>query len=154
MHVTGWPQDLATEFDEPNQQRWATFLSIRDVVMKALEEQRSRGVIGSPLEARVTLLVADQQLRQLCEAYRETLAEAFVVSDMKVQESGSQGASMDSHVPGLIGVQVERAPGQKCQRCWKYLTSVGSHAAHPQLCERCARVVSGFDHAVGSAQHS
>ena len=99
-------------------------------------------MIGSPLEAQVTLSVADQQLRQLCETHRETLAEAFVVSGVAVQGNGSHAGPGASSVPGLAGVTVARAPGSKCERCWKYLTTVGSHAAHPTLCERCARVVS------------
>ena len=109
--------------------------------MKALEEQRARGVIGSPLEARVTLLVSDPRMQELVEAHRETLAEAFVVSGVEVQADGAPAAQAVPQVPGLTGVRVERAPGGKCQRCWKHLSSVGSHAAHPQLCDRCARVV-------------
>ena len=127
--------------DEAGQRRWATFLSMRDVVMKALEEQRSRGIIGSPLEARVTLLVSDQALQQLCEAHRETLAEAFVVSSVDVQTDGASPDETAVQVPGLVGVKVERAAGRKCERCWKHLTSVGKESAHPQLCERCVRVV-------------
>ena len=84
----------------------------------------------------------DQKLRQLCETHRDTLAEAFVVSGVAVQGNGSHAGQGVSPVPGLAGVTVERAPGSKCERCWKHLTTVGSHAAHPTLCERCARVVS------------
>ena len=140
MHLAEWPAAAAGEgLDEAGRSRWATFLSVRDVVMKALEAQRARGVIGSPLEAKVTLRISDRALRQACETHRETLAEAFVVSAGDVQADGTGTAG---EVQGLAAVQVERAPGNKCQRCWKYLTSVGSQAAHPQLCERCARVVA------------
>jgi isoleucyl-tRNA synthetase len=33
------------------------------------------------------------------------------------------------------------ASGEKCQRCWKVLPEVGSSAAHPALCRRCADAV-------------
>jgi isoleucyl-tRNA synthetase len=141
VHLAVWPRGPDLRLDEAGTRRWTTFLSMRDVVMKALEEQRSRGIIGSPLEARVTLVVNDQTLQRLCEAHRQTLAEAFVVSGVEVQANGVHPASSDLQVPGLVGVRVERAPGEKCGRCWKHLTSVGSESAHPQLCERCARVV-------------
>ena len=109
--------------------------------MKALEEERIKRVIGSPLEAQVTLVVDDQGLKQLCETHRETLAEAFVVSRVNVQTNGTTGTAARI-VPGLVDVKVERAPGGKCGRCWKHLTSVGTDAGHPQLCERCVSVVS------------
>jgi len=141
VHLALWPQPLDVPFEDAAKQRWTTFLSMRDVVMRALEAQRSRGVIGSPLDAQVRLSVATPALAQLCETHRQTLAEAFVVSDVTVQVDGPGSASA-SEVPGLSAVSVERAPGQKCQRCWKYLTSVGSSAAHPQLCARCTQVVT------------
>jgi isoleucyl-tRNA synthetase len=113
---------------------------MRDAVMKALETERARGVIGSPLEAHVTLTISDPALRSMCEERRETLAEAFVVSLIDVR-AGNAGAGATG-LPGLDAIHVERAPGSKCQRCWKFLTSVGSDSAHPSLCDRCARVVA------------
>jgi len=141
VHLAGWPQHLDIALDPDGRTRWTIFLAIRDTVMKALEEQRSRGLIGSPLEARVTLRIGDRALQQLCEAHREALAEAFVVSGVEVQSNGAPAAA-HTPVAGLIGIQVERAPGAKCERCWKHLASVGAHAAHPQLCERCVGVVA------------
>ncbi len=139
VHLAEWPAAPAEGLDAAGRSRWARFLSMRDVVMKALEAQRASGLIGSPLEAKVTLDISDRALQQACEASREALAEAFVVSAVEVV-AGEVGAA--AGVPGLSGVRVERAPGSKCQRCWRYLTSVGSQAAHPQLCERCAHVVA------------
>ncbi len=139
VHLARWPEPPAALLDEAGRKRWAVFLALRERVMKALEEERTQGRIGSPLEAQVRLSVSSEALRNVCDAHRQMLAEAFVVSDVDVRLDG-QGAG-DPDVPGLMGVSVERAPGQKCQRCWKYLPSVGQSAAHPQLCARCATVV-------------
>ena len=111
--------------------------------MKAIEAQRMKGVIGSPLEAQVTLLVSDQGLEQLCASHRDTLAEAFVGSEVTVQRDGAAAVPGGSTIPGLIGVRVNRAPGKKCGRCWKHLPSVGTHPAHSTLCARCVQVVLG-----------
>ena len=35
-----------------------------------------------------------------------------------------------------IAVVFAKAAGGKCQRCWKILPDVGTHA-HPQTCQRC-----------------
>ena len=137
VHLAPWPEaSAAPKPDNGHAARWAAFLSLREVAMKALEEQRTQGTIGSPLEARVTFLVSNPSFRQLCEAHREVLAEMLVVSEVAV-EGSAQAVQAD-----LADVRVERAAGSKCQRCWRYLSSVGSVPAHPQLCERCARVVT------------
>ena len=33
------------------------------------------------------------------------------------------------------------AQGEKCARCWMILPEVGTHAAHPDLCNRCTEAV-------------
>ena len=42
-----------------------------------------------------------------------------------------------------MGVAAAHATGDKCERCWKYSADIGTHAAHPTLCARCAAVVEG-----------
>jgi isoleucyl-tRNA synthetase len=143
VHVALWPDasDVPWELDASGEERWGTFRSMREVVMKALEEQRMRQVIGSPLEAQVTLVVNDRVLRERCDFHRDTLAEAFVVSRVAVQSDGGTASPAGTAVAGLVAVKVERAPGAKCARCWKHLTSVGADQEHPHLCDRCVRVV-------------
>jgi isoleucyl-tRNA synthetase len=135
VHVAAWPAALVDRADEDLARRWQRFLEVRDQAMKALEEQRSQGLLGSPLEAQVRLSIGDSALRTLCEAHRATLAEAFVVSEVQVDDHPDPD--------GPIEVGVERAGGTKCQRCWRYQRSVGTQAAHPQLCDRCVGVITG-----------
>ena len=37
--------------------------------------------------------------------------------------------------------KVEKAKGDKCQRCWNYSEEVGNDKTHPALCERCVKAV-------------
>jgi len=143
VHLASWPTRLIPQVDGELNRRWEMFLSIRDLVMKALEEQRTANVIGSPLEARVTLVVTDERLTHLLEEYRQTLAEAFIISDLCVENTRGIASGLDVKVlvPGLAQVEVERAPGSKCQRCWKYSPAVGTDRQHSQLCERCVAVL-------------
>jgi isoleucyl-tRNA synthetase len=46
-------------------------------------------------------------------------------------------ASGDGSGVAGLAVEVERAPGRKCERCWNYSTRVGENAAWPTVCERC-----------------
>ncbi|NIU86189.1 MAG: hypothetical protein GWN56_02475, partial [Nitrosopumilaceae archaeon] len=48
----------------------------------------------------------------------------------------SEYAFKSSEISGLI-VAVNKAPGEKCERCWTYRTSVGSNKHHPSICSRC-----------------
>ncbi len=145
VHLALWPTTLVQTVEKEFTGRWEMFFHVRDLVMKALEDQRSADVIGSPLEARVTLAVTDVALERLFAQHRQTLAETCVVSEVCVVNAKTAGIASprepSSVVPGLAQVKVERSPGAKCQRCWKYTLTVGMSADHPQLCERCVGVL-------------
>jgi len=102
----------------------------REAVLKELEKAREEKLIGNSLEAQVTLRVPSSDWN-LAQKYMRDLASLFIVSRVVLDEG-----------PGAeLGVQVSRAPGEKCQRCWNYSTSVGKSSDYPQFCERCEDVV-------------
>ena len=37
-----------------------------------------------------------------------------------------------------LSVEVTKAEGEKCERCWNYSTHVGEDATYPTVCERCS----------------
>ena len=126
--------------------RWSTLIQLRNGVNAARESARAEKKIGKALEARVVLVTdgpaAESTLARTKDAFEDQWADLFIVSDVAVSEDAAlyaQGAET-----GLAGVRVtvESAPGAKCQRCWKQLTSVGTVADHPTLCARCAAVVA------------
>ena len=41
-----------------------------------------------------------------------------------------------------MSVNVVKAEGEKCERCWNYRASVGSVPEHPTLCDRCIEAVT------------
>ena len=41
-----------------------------------------------------------------------------------------------------MSVNVVKAEGEKCERCWNYRASVGSAPEHPTLCDRCIEAVT------------
>jgi isoleucyl-tRNA synthetase len=116
--------------------RWRELLDARAVVMKALEEPRASKRIASGLEASVVVRGSAQALAPL-RAYEEgsrvfpgNLANLFIVSRVELQDGASE-----------LAVSVDRAPGNKCERCWTYSPHVGRLTAHPAVCERCAAVL-------------
>ncbi|MCD7797494.1 MAG: isoleucine--tRNA ligase [Clostridiales bacterium] len=116
--------------------KWEKIHEVRNDVQKALEEARNKKIIGKPLEASVTLY-ADSELYDFLKSVEAQLPEIFITSAVKV-ESGSGEFTGDT---AGLSVTVERAQGEKCERCWKYSDSVGQCAEHPTLCRRCASVM-------------
>jgi len=70
------------------------------------------------------------------EEYRALLAGLFIVSQVEITPQAVEGAT----ATGLTGlsVKIEKAAGQKCERCWNYSEQVGNDQRYPTVCERCS----------------
>ena len=125
--------------DDAFKAKWAQLIAVRDEVKKVLEQARADKQIGASLEASVTLYCNDAVYDLLNSIPMDELADLMIVSHVELVK-GEGGAA--SAVEGL-GVAAAHATGDKCERCWKYSADIGTHAAHPTLCARCAAVVEG-----------
>ena len=126
------PEAKATA-DEAFEAKWDRIMAIRDDVKKVLEQARADKVIGSALEAGLTLYCSKEVYDFLNAIPMDELADLFIVSHVELVEG-------EGGVKGLVeglGVSAAHAVGNKCLRCWKYDTSVGEDG----LCPRCAKVL-------------
>ena len=114
-------------------EHWDTLIGVREDVLKSLEGARQAKAIGAPLDAHVHL-TADSKLAPLLEEYRDDLPGLFIVSQVSLRNGAQSG----------LEVRVERAAGEKCERCWKYLPDVGAVAGFPTICRFCAGAVEEF----------
>jgi len=140
------PMDSAPYLlDDGTKDDWTVLTAVRGAVTKAIEPMRREGVIGHSLDTRVTLFVADE-LRQRLEGLHTDLRAFCIVSQIDVQglEKAPQEAYRDEEIAGLA-IGVEKAHGEKCERCWIYSTELGTDAGHPTLCPRCAAVVKAME---------
>lgn len=114
-------------------EKWNRIMAIRDDVKKVLEQARTDKMIGSSLEAALTLYCNEELYGFLNAIPMDEMADLFIVSQVCLEqgEGGVKGL-----VEGL-GVQAAHAAGNKCLRCWKYEASVGENG----LCPRCAKVL-------------
>ncbi len=120
-------KDRYVQLPEPDTallDKWSHIREIREQVNKDIEVVRAQGLVGSPLQAEVTLTVnaADMALLQ---SLGGDLKFVFIVSGMQLQ-AGNE-----------LSVSVSPSSHTKCERCWHYSADVGSIAAHPTLCGRC-----------------
>ncbi len=140
IHLELFPEaaELTAGISDAHRKRsanWDRLMTVREDVLKSLEEARREKFIGAPLEARVRL-TANSDLYPLLEQYASELPALFIVSEVQVaQAAACNGMSPD------VTVQIERASGIKCERCWKYTTDTGADPQFPTICAACASAV-------------
>ncbi len=143
VHLERFPDAPREWLDDTLKRDWDRLLEVRREVAKALETARAEKLIGSGLEAAVRVARAPEDLPALLRAKRELLPTVFIVSRVELDRSGG-GASVtyeSQDIPGLV-IGVDRARGEKCERCWTRSEHVGENRAHPTLCERCVPIVT------------
>ncbi|MBQ5310898.1 MAG: isoleucine--tRNA ligase [Oscillospiraceae bacterium] len=137
------PAKIAVDTDDAFVQKWDLLYGVRSVVTKALEIKRNEKFIGASLEAKVTLHTSDKALFDKLSEYKDVLAQVFIVSQADVKNDDCGDIKSEDSTYSTLSVTVEKADGQKCERCWCYSEYVGTNAVYPTLCKRCADQVSG-----------
>ena len=120
--------------DEPLMTSWGQLMTVRNVVNAALEEKRKSKVIGNSLGARVSVR-ATGPTAALLKEYEPHLGMLFIVSEL-VLDLGPIEAS-----DGLQ-VEVEKATGVKCDRCWRYVPAVRTEPDWAGICDRCVEALA------------
>ena len=118
------------EVDEALLAKWGRIREIRDVVNKDIENVRTEGLVGSSLQANVTITAHPQDLA-LLTSLGEDGKFVFITSVLALA-AGEQ-----------LSTQVHASTDVKCERCWHYRADVGHDAAHPGLCGRCTSNLFG-----------
>ncbi len=134
VHTAEWPVMEAAARDPKLEEVWARLFRLRDEAMKALEKARQEGTIGDSLEAELEIVSRDEAAQNFLSSRQESFAAACIVSSLIVKRGSGSGE------PFVFSVR--RAPGEKCQRCWMRLPTVGGSAEHPTLCHRCVENIS------------
>ena len=93
-------------------------------------ESRAAGLIGSSLQANVSLLLPPPEL-DLLRALGEDLKFVFITSAIALAAGET------------LSTVVTPSAAQKCERCWHYRDDVGHDAAHPTICGRCTSNLFG-----------
>jgi isoleucyl-tRNA synthetase len=113
---------------------WDRLMEVRDRVNAALEEQRKNKVIGNSLGASVAL-TATGPVAALLEQYRDQLPTLFIVSDLTLNLGEATGVDQ-------VRVDVGKARGVKCERCWRYVPSVRTEPDWSGICDRCVEALA------------
>ncbi len=135
IHLEEFPT-VEAYTDAPLLKTWAGLLGVRETVNAALEEKRKNKVIGTSLGARV-IVHASGPIGTLLKTRRDMLPMLFNVSDVALTVGSSDG-------PDEVRVEVEKAPGVKCARCWRFVPSVRTEPDCAGICDRCVDALAGL----------
>ncbi len=134
VHLEDFPETPAEWQDDDLAAKWDAIRRVRRVVTGAIEIQRREKVIGASLEAAPTVHVRDADM--LAAVKSVDFADVCITSDVRLTDDPISDVAFRLPEVEGVGVEFERAEGQKCQRCWKILPDVGKHS-HADVCGRC-----------------
>jgi isoleucyl-tRNA synthetase len=138
VHLAAFPRFDTSLLDTRLEERYERILKVRSDVSKALEIARNDKKIGHSLDARVLIEAPQGEWRRLLEEYRDELATLFIVSQVELTEGIDQGVGGEEVKD--LKVLVEKALGEKCERCWNYSQTIGSGDPE-QVCHRCRQAM-------------
>jgi len=142
VHLLDWPEENK-EWDNPKiEEKFRTLVLLRPFVLKALEDFRGSGKIGSSLEAKVILETIDDKRLAYLNGNLKELTPFFIVSQIEVKKAAKLSQENLGADFADVAVIVVNAVGNKCSRCWNYSEEVGKDKEHPTLCARCLKVIN------------
>lgn len=136
VHLSKWIEANPEYLNEELAKKWDKIARLRREVNKKLEAERQTGLIGHSLDARVLLNIANDEYSFIKDYTENEVSDLFIVSQVKFVNDNLA----ESEIEG-ISISVEKAPGEKCERCWKYDEEVGHDHNHSDVCPRCASVL-------------
>jgi isoleucyl-tRNA synthetase len=132
VHLETFPEADASLRNQALETEIAEWLKLRGVIAQSVEPARQQKLIGNALEAAVTLEIAGAKQLESMQGRESEIEEFFILSDLTLV-AGPETKS-----------NLVRTAYKKCARCWRHRAAVGTSAAHPDLCDRCEKVVEGI----------
>ncbi|NPV88600.1 isoleucine--tRNA ligase [Coprothermobacteraceae bacterium] len=126
VYFASWPTRIA-EMSPRELEFWDMALEIKESANEKLEDLRKSKVIGHSLDARAVVYGYGVDALSPSE-----WAELLGVSAVHLDPVGTK-----------FGVEVEKANGSKCQRCWRVREDVGLDFEYPDLCSECIEDITG-----------
>ncbi len=141
--LSSWYGDNDQYIDEELATKWDQIIKIRKEANKSLEKARQgeNRIIGNSLDAKVLIKLNDETMTRLLEENRKLIEEVLIVSSLEIVLESDETFTEAEELEGMF-VKVLHADGEKCERCWKYSTELGTTEEHPTICPRCSGVLT------------
>jgi isoleucyl-tRNA synthetase len=135
VHLALFPAGAGAWRDEALESDWHALLDLRGQVNAALEGARQRKEIGNALSAHVSI-TAGGALASLLERYRDEIPMWLITSGVTIERGTADEPA----------IAVRHADGEKCPRCWRFVTDLASEGPAAGLCPRCATAIGTPGH--------
>ena len=112
--------------------------NIRKVITGALEKKRADKIIGSSLEASIDIYVSSKIFSKVQNI---DFAEIAITSSASIIESSDFTLGFAVDEVKDVSIDVKKASGNKCARCWKILEEVTSSE---EICYRCKDAIGSI----------
>ena len=128
---------VVKEYDEKLANQYEHFMTLRNAVLKALEQKRAEKIIGKSIDASLILNVKDEVIKDIINSFdKTTLQQIFIVSKVTLKDCE---CGLDSYP--MASLKVEVNDGIICQRCWNRIDV--NEICEDNLCKRCKDVIKG-----------
>lgn len=118
--LTDMPEYNEKHIDKDLENKFEKIYEIKDKALIEIEKARAEKTVGHPLDAVVIFTTKEKDYKWMKEI-KDTLEMLLVVSKIEIK----QGEKFD--------VKVDKAPGIKCARCWKYSENIENE----DICPTC-----------------
>ena len=137
IQLTNMPEVEEYENSEELLVKWQKFMSLRDDVLKVLEEARDKKLIGKSFEAAVTIYPTEE-MKSVLDSLDANFRQILIVSKLTIADGPAPENAEKLQNGAFI---VERAEGEVCPRCRMIRNDIGQDNDLPMLCGRCAEIV-------------
>ena len=121
--------------DDKKKRDWKILKDVRKVITGALEVKRAEKLIRSSLEASINIYSSPMIFSNIKNI---DLAELSITSNANIVESENHNGSFSLEEIKGVAIEVQRASGNKCARCWQILNEVKKKE---EICIRCKDVI-------------
>jgi isoleucyl-tRNA synthetase len=126
IHLARFPEADDALAKAVDGEKWQRVMALRDRMLKEIETARAAKVIGDSLEADITIEAAGAD-EELLRSHSGLFKTILVVAGLAVKNGKKEN------------IQVRKAQGRKCPRCWNW--AVPAPGGHAELCPRCAETI-------------
>ena len=121
---------------------WEAIRRVRRVITGSLEAERQAKRVGSSLQAHPTVYVGANDAAILADV---DLPEIAITSGVTLVTDQAPADAFRIEDIDDVAVVAGLAAGGKCERCWQVLADIGANTSYPDICGRCADVVSSLN---------
>ncbi len=144
VFLSSFPVPRSSAADAALLEVWDRLLGVREAITKALEGARQKGEIGHSLDAHVRLgFDPGGPFAELIGNRLSDLPTLLIVSQVSIADD--LPAELESSLLPGLRVEIRKANGAKCARCWNLRDSVGADAEHPTICAPCVSALAHGD---------